>query len=72
MPRSPSSLRSRAAPDKMFFTVAETAGALSLARTTVYGLMETGQLPYVKIGRARRVRLDDVVKLIEAHLVPRS
>jgi excisionase family DNA binding protein len=69
---SSAAARSRLGSEKILFTVAETAGALSLARTTVYGLMETGKLPYVKIGRARRVRLDDIVKLIEANLVSRS
>ena len=56
---------------KVLFTVAETAQMLSVGRTLVYSLMETGKLPYVKIGGTRRVRLADVLSLIEAHTVAR-
>ena len=31
----------------------------------VYSLMDRGDLPYVKIGKSRRVRPEDVAKLIE-------
>lgn len=36
-------------------TVAETAAALHLGRTTVYELIRTGQLPVLRVGRAIRV-----------------
>lgn len=35
--------------------VAEAAKLLSLSRSTLYQLMESGQLVYVRIGRARRI-----------------
>lgn len=36
-------------------TVTEAARFLDLSRSAVYSLMERGELPYVKFGRARRV-----------------
>jgi excisionase family DNA binding protein len=35
--------------------VSEAAEFLGVSRSMVYVLMENGQLPYVKIGRARRI-----------------
>jgi len=37
---------------------------LGISRAQVYKLMEAGELPYVKIGKSRRVRLDAVRDLI--------
>ena len=39
-------------------TVTEAAGFLRLSRTTIYTLMDQGTLPFVKIGRSRRIPLD--------------
>jgi excisionase family DNA binding protein len=36
-------------------SVSEAAEFLGVSRSMVYVLMEDGQLPYVKIGRARRI-----------------
>lgn len=36
-------------------TVAEASDFLSLSRSTLYNLMDAGNLPYVKLGRARRI-----------------
>lgn len=41
---------------------------LAVSRTTVYGLMETGQLRYVKIGKARRIPRRALVELAAANL----
>ena len=41
--------------------VAEVAKYLTLSRSKIYQLMESGGLPYVKIGKSRRVRWTDVV-----------
>jgi excisionase family DNA binding protein len=35
--------------------ISEAAGFLKLSRSCVYALMDAGQLPYVRIGRARRI-----------------
>lgn len=44
--------------------VTEAATYLSVSRSTVYNLMDSGQLRWVKIGKSRRVRWEDVEKLI--------
>jgi excisionase family DNA binding protein len=49
-------------------TVAEAAEFLSLGRTTLYGLMDAGRLPYVKIGRARRIPRAALVRLAAENL----
>ena len=39
----------------LLLTPAEAAVSLRLARSTIYELMGAGQLPSVRIGRARRI-----------------
>jgi len=50
-------------------TVPEVAQCLALSRSTVYILMDSGRLPYVKLGRSRRIRKEDVLRLIDANTV---
>lgn len=45
--------------------VTEVARWLNLSRSSVYQLMDRGELPYVKIGKCRRVRPEEVSRLIE-------
>ena len=45
--------------------VTEVARCLSLSRSSIYQLMDRGELPYVKIGKSRRIRPEDVARLIE-------
>jgi len=40
---------------KRLLTIAETASALSIGRSSVYELLRRGEIPSVKLGRARRV-----------------
>jgi len=49
--------------------VNKVARFLSLSRSKVYALMEAGQLPYVKLGKSRRVRWADVLKLVEQNTI---
>lgn len=42
-------------PVPLLLRVAEAARLLSLSRTTVYLLLESGQLPSIKCGTARRI-----------------
>ncbi len=49
--------------------VADVSRVLALSRSSVYALMEAGKLPYVKLGRSRRVRLEDIDRLIAASRV---
>ncbi len=41
----------------------EAVRFLGVSRSTIYVLMESGQLPYVKIGRARRIPRRALVRL---------
>jgi excisionase family DNA binding protein len=41
-------------------TVSEVARYLSVSRTKVYQMMELGDLPYVRLGRCRRIAWKDV------------
>lgn len=49
----------------LLVTPEKVAEMLSLSRSTVYLLMQRGELKYLKIGRNRRVRLADVEAMIE-------
>ncbi|MET9434086.1 helix-turn-helix domain-containing protein [Streptomyces sp. NPDC006551] len=46
--------------DRILLTVDAAAQALSFGRSTVYELMAAGVLPYVKVGRSRRIRRTDL------------
>jgi excisionase family DNA binding protein len=52
--------------------VSKVARFLSLSRSKVYSLMETGELPYVKLGKSRRVRWADVLELVARNTVVRD
>jgi excisionase family DNA binding protein len=45
--------------------VSAVARRLSVSRSNVYQIMDRGDLPYVKIGKCRRVRPEDLARLIE-------
>lgn len=49
-------------------SVGEAARFLSLSRSTLYELMESGRLVYVKLGRARRIPRRAVVALATSNL----
>lgn len=53
-------------------TVAAVAEYLSLSRSKIYELMNCGELPFAKIGKSRRVRWEDVLKLVEKSMVDRG
>ncbi|TAM89712.1 DNA-binding protein [bacterium] len=54
-------------------TVGEARSQLSISRTLIYSLMERGELPYVKIGRARRIAQDAIRRFIQKNTKgPRS
>ena len=48
--------------------VLEVAGFLGISRASVYQLMERGELPWVKLGRARRVPRRAVIELAAGKL----
>jgi excisionase family DNA binding protein len=43
-----------------FLTVSEVAGALRVSNMTVYRLVQSGQLPAVRVGRSYRIREEDL------------
>jgi excisionase family DNA binding protein len=51
--------------EKLMLTPADAAVALSVSRTTVYELMNRGQLRSVKLGTCRRIPIEAVRDLIE-------
>jgi excisionase family DNA binding protein len=51
--------------DIELLTVAQTAQALALSRTTIYALLEKGDLESVWIGTARRIPYDSLSRFIE-------
>lgn len=46
----------------------QVAAVLCLSRATTYRLIESGELPSVKIGRLRRVRKADLERWMEERL----
>jgi excisionase family DNA binding protein len=55
-----------------YLSPSEVKGLLSLSRATVYRLLDQGDLVSIRIGRARRVRLDDLVAFVDAHKMPNN
>lgn len=49
-------------------SIREVIRFTQLSRSTVYALMEAGQLPYVKLGRARRVPRRALLELAAGNL----
>jgi len=52
-------------PQQRLCTVAEVAEFLSLSRSKVYNLMDSGLLRYVKLGKSRRIQWADVLNLVD-------
>lgn len=48
-------------------TIAEAADRLDLSRSKLYLLIADGELPTVRIGRARRISLADLRAFVERH-----
>lgn len=49
-------------------TIEQTQAMLAVSRSTVYALMDRGELAYVQLGRARRVPRRAVTLLLERNL----
>lgn len=49
-------------------TVAETCERLHISRPTFYGLVHSGALQTITIGRARRVPLSAIAQFVDAQL----
>jgi excisionase family DNA binding protein len=49
-----------------FVTVSEVANLLRVSNITVYRLVQSGQLPAIRVGRSYRISEDDVDKYLAA------
>ena len=54
--------------DKLLLTIPEVAGRLSLGRSLVYELVMKGEIPSIKVGRARRIPLKGLEQFIAARI----
>jgi len=50
-------------------TVPVVAAQLAVSRSKVYQMMDRGELPYVKLGKNRRIPVDAVKSLVAANTV---
>lgn len=53
------------AADALLLTPEEAARRLSLARSTLYELVLTGEIESIKIGRSRRIPVDALTDFID-------
>lgn len=51
---------------RLLYPPEDAAQMLGVSRSTVYELMAAGKLASVRIGRARRIRHDDLVRFVRA------
>lgn len=54
------------ATEQELLNIEEVARRLSCGRTTVYGLLNSGELRSVKLGNSRRVLVDDLKKYVNS------
>jgi excisionase family DNA binding protein len=66
----PSESTAYAAPRIRLLTVTEVARILAVSRSSVYRLVERGELPRVRVGGSARFRAADIEALIERGLDP--
>jgi excisionase family DNA binding protein len=52
------------ADEPILLTVEQVAARLGIARTRVYHLIATGELPSIKLGASRRVEAVEVVRFV--------
>jgi excisionase family DNA binding protein len=49
---------------KLLLTIPEAGAVLSVSRSKIYGLMNSGDLPSVLLGRSRRIRVSDLEQFV--------
>ncbi len=54
-----------APPQRLLLRIPEVAKALGLGRTKIYELIDAGELPVIRVGRAVRVSVSAVQKWVE-------
>jgi excisionase family DNA binding protein len=55
--------------DKELLTIRDLMAYLSVGRSTIYNILKTGELPYIKLGKRVLFRKKDVDKFLESKLV---
>ena len=56
-----------ASSDRLAYNIKEAAHALSLGRSTIYKLINTGELPSATIGTRRLIFSEDLEAFIQRH-----
>ena len=54
--------------NRLLLTVLEVARRLGMGRSFVYQLVSKGEIPSIKLGRARRIPVSDLEKFVEGKL----
>lgn len=57
---------------RLSYTVSQAVAASGIGRTTLYSLMASGRLSYVKLGNRTLIRHVDLEHLLERHLATLS
>ena len=60
--------REGAVSNQYLLRPAEAAQRLAVSRTTLYGLLKDGQIPYVIVGKRMRVPADRLREVIDARI----
>jgi len=55
--------------EKLALKVKDAVSASGLGRTTLYDAMQRGELPYLKVGASRLIKVSDLDALLERHRV---
>ena len=50
---------------KLLLTITEACQVLAISRSKLYGLLNSGHLPSVHIGRSRRIRITDLEEFVK-------
>lgn len=50
---------------RILITIEQAARRLSVARSTLYVLLQSGDLPSVRVGRCRRIAVSDLENLVD-------
>jgi excisionase family DNA binding protein len=53
-------------PVKLLLTTAEACRVLAISRSKLYELLGSGNLPSVRIGRSRRIRMRDLEEFVDS------
>jgi excisionase family DNA binding protein len=53
-----------ALPARRLYRIEEVVSSLALSRAALYSMMGSGKLKFVKLGKSRRIPVDEVERLI--------